>query len=188
MMRRAGYSFLRVYIYRPVLLVLFLIGYIRRSNWTMVAALVGVYCVASLYALYLRRQAFSKRLEKMNAMRPDRVTLTSDGVQGEGPNGAASFSSCGRSFEEIHCEGKRVILLERNEGKQIHILPVGQLSDMDRALRSASSCNRTSSSVYQYECVSNSERRCMQVICSECGHPFDDDQCCYVCAARGLGD
>lgn len=24
----------------------------------------------------------------------------------------------------------------------------------------------------------------MQVICTECGHPFDDDQCCWVCAAR----
>lgn len=24
----------------------------------------------------------------------------------------------------------------------------------------------------------------MQVICSECGQPFDDDQCCYVCVAR----
>jgi hypothetical protein len=129
MMRKAGYSF-RVYIYGPVLLVLFSIGYIRRSNWTMVAALVGVYCLASLYALYSRRQAFSKRLERMNAMRPDRVTLTSDGVQGEGPNGAASFLPW-RSFKSWR-EGKRVIMLERTEGKQFHILPVGQLSDMDR--------------------------------------------------------
>lgn len=24
----------------------------------------------------------------------------------------------------------------------------------------------------------------MQIICSECGQPFDDDQCCYVCVAR----
>ena len=24
----------------------------------------------------------------------------------------------------------------------------------------------------------------MQVICSECGQPFDDDQCCYECIAR----
>jgi hypothetical protein len=24
----------------------------------------------------------------------------------------------------------------------------------------------------------------MQVICSECGQPFDDDQCCYTCVAR----
>jgi hypothetical protein len=24
----------------------------------------------------------------------------------------------------------------------------------------------------------------VQVICSECGQPFDDDQCCYVCVAR----
>lgn len=24
----------------------------------------------------------------------------------------------------------------------------------------------------------------MQIICSECGHPFDDDQCCYECIAR----
>jgi hypothetical protein len=25
---------------------------------------------------------------------------------------------------------------------------------------------------------------CVQVICTECGHPFDDDQCCYECVAR----
>jgi len=24
----------------------------------------------------------------------------------------------------------------------------------------------------------------MQIICSECGQPFEDDQCCWVCAAR----
>lgn len=129
MIGRGAYNF-RVFIYGPALLVLFSVGYIRRSNWTMVETLVVVYSVCLLYALYSRRQAFSQRLAKMNAMRPDRVTLTSDGVQGEGPNGAASFLPW-KSFKSWR-EGKRVILLERTEGKQIHILPVGQLSEMDR--------------------------------------------------------
>jgi hypothetical protein len=129
MIGRGAYNF-RVFIYGPVLLVLFSLGYIRRSNWTMVVALVAVYCVCLLYSLYSRQQAFSKRLERINAMRPDRVSFTNDGLQAEGPHGAASFLPW-RSFKSWR-EGTRVILLERTEGKQIHILPVAQLSEMDR--------------------------------------------------------
>jgi hypothetical protein len=129
MIGRGTYNF-RVFLYGPVLLVLFSLGYIRRSNWTMVITLVVVYCVCLLYSLYSRQQASSKRLEKINAMRPDLISFTNDGLQAEGPHGAAWFLPW-RSFK-CWREGKRVILLERAEGKQIHILPVAQLSEMDR--------------------------------------------------------
>lgn len=131
MIGRRAYNF-KAYIYAPALLVLFSLRYLRQSspNWTMVAALVGIYCVSLLYSLYSRQQASSKQLEKINAMRPDRVSLTNDGWQAEGPHGASSFLPWS-SFKTWR-EGKRVILLERTEGKQVHILPAGQLSEMDR--------------------------------------------------------
>jgi hypothetical protein len=87
MIGRRKYSF-RVFLYGPVLVVLFSLGYIRESNWTMVVTLVVVYCVCLLYSLFSRQQAFSKRLAKVNELRPDRVNLTTDGLQAEGPHGA----------------------------------------------------------------------------------------------------
>jgi hypothetical protein len=129
MIGRRKYSF-RVFLYGPVLVVLFSLGYIRESNWTMVVTLVVVYCVCLLYSLFSRQQAFSKRLAKVNELRPDRVNLTTDGLQAEGPHGATSFLPW-ETFKSWR-EGKRVILLERNEGRQIHILPVGPLSETDR--------------------------------------------------------
>jgi hypothetical protein len=122
----------RTFLYGPILLLVFSIECIRRPTpeWGMVAAFVGVYFVGMVYSSYSRRRTFAQRLAKANAMRPDRIMLTDDGVQSEGPNGATSLVPW-RSFRSWR-EGNRVILLEKSEGKHFLVLPIGQLSQMDR--------------------------------------------------------
>jgi YcxB-like protein len=111
--------------YGPILLLVFSIDFIRRptTDWGMVAPLAGIFFAGLLFALYLRRRTSAQRLAKANAMRPDRIMFTNDGVQSEGPNGATSLVPW-RSFRNWR-EGKRVILLERSEGKHFLVLPVG---------------------------------------------------------------
>jgi hypothetical protein len=118
--------------YGPILLLVFSVEYIRRpaTNVGMIAPLAGIFFAGLLYALYLRRRTFAQRLAKANAMRPDRIMLTDDGVQSEGPHGATSLVPW-RSFRSWR-EGNRVILLEKSEGKHFLVLPIGQLSQMDR--------------------------------------------------------
>jgi hypothetical protein len=93
------------------------------ASWVAVAALI-------LWALYNQNKARSRELVKMNMARPDQMDLTNEGLKCAGPNGAAAMFPWS-NFKGWR-EGRRVILIERNEGNRFVILPVSALSEIDR--------------------------------------------------------
>jgi hypothetical protein len=100
------------------------------SEWQMVAAVWGSVAAVILWALYNQSRTRSRQLAQMNAARPDQMDLTNDGLKCDGPNGATALIPW-RNFKGWK-EGRRVILVERAEGNRFFVLPVAQLTEMER--------------------------------------------------------
>lgn len=73
-----------------------------------------------------RRQQFSK----LNLTLPDQIALADDGVKSDGPDGATSLLPW-RSFKGWR-EGKKVILVDRAQGKNFVILPTAEMHEVER--------------------------------------------------------
>jgi hypothetical protein len=84
----------------------------------------------NLWVLYMRKRALAQQLALLNATRPDLMDLTNDGVKCDGPNGATALVPW-RNFKGWQ-EGRRVVLVERNEGNRFVMLPVAQMSEIER--------------------------------------------------------
>jgi hypothetical protein len=86
----------------------------------------GIGFLAWIYSS--RRQVFSRRMEKTNSKRPDRVTLTDAGVYCEGAAGTGVIPW--HRFTSWR-EGKRIFLLTVSAGKSFIILPVSDVPDRE---------------------------------------------------------
>lgn len=100
------------------------------SEWQMATAVWGGTAAVILYALYNQSRTRSRQLVQMNATRPDEMELTNEGLKCDGPNGATAMVPW-RNFKGWK-EGRQVMLVERTEGNRFFILPVAQLSEMER--------------------------------------------------------
>jgi hypothetical protein len=100
------------------------------SEWQHVALMWGGLAALILWALYNQKRTRARQLDQLNAMRPDQMTLTNDGVKCDGPNGATALVPW-RNFKSWR-EGRRIMLVERSEGKRFVMLPVSQLSEIER--------------------------------------------------------
>jgi len=107
-----------------------LVGQIH-PNWRGVAAMWAVVVAIVLWSVYRTKRAQTWQLAQLNAILPDQVNLTTEGVKLDGPNGASGFVPW-RNFKDWH-EGQRVILVRRSDGNRAVILPIAHLSDVERA-------------------------------------------------------
>jgi len=93
-----------------------------KPNWSAVV-IIWIIIVAILsWSISRTKRLRMRELKEINATLPDQVSLTSDDVKYDGPNGETGFLPW-RSFEHWR-EGRRIILIEKREGKGIVILPV----------------------------------------------------------------
>jgi hypothetical protein len=78
---------------------------------------------------FYRVQQRAKRLEQINATRPETITLTELGLSCNGPAGAMSLVPW-QQFSSWR-EGKRVVLLKFGGTRGYAILPMSQISDRE---------------------------------------------------------
>jgi len=99
-------------------------------NWRFVAILWAVLGGIALWVVYSTRRTMASEFTQLNATLPDHLNLTTDGVKIDGPNGASAFSPW-RTFKGWR-EGRRVVLIDQSQGNSVVILPVAQLSEIER--------------------------------------------------------
>lgn len=101
-----------------------------KPNWGGIAIVWAVIAAIFAWSFYSTRRAQARDFTRLNATLPDQVNLTNEGVKLDGPNGATSFLPW-RIFKGWR-EGQRVILIDETEGNRFVILPVAQLSEIER--------------------------------------------------------
>jgi hypothetical protein len=103
---------------------------LTKPNWQAVALIWAVVAGIVLWAVYGTKRAQALELTQLNATLPDQVNLTAEGVRLDGPNGATGFLPW-RNFNGWR-EGGQVVLVHKSQGNRFVILPVPQLSEIDR--------------------------------------------------------
>jgi len=106
-----------------------LLGQIN-PNWRALAVIWGVVGAIVLWAVYRTKRAQARELTQLNATLADNISLTNDGVKWDGPNGATGFLPW-RNFKGWRERG-RVVLVDQCEGNRFVILPIAQLSEIER--------------------------------------------------------
>jgi CDP-diglyceride synthetase len=101
-----------------------------KPNWRAVAIIWVVVACIVLWAVYRAKRSHVRELTELNATLPDQVSLTNDGVKCDGPNGATGFLPW-RTFKGWR-EGRRVVLVDQCQGNRVVMLPVSQLSEVER--------------------------------------------------------
>jgi hypothetical protein len=101
-----------------------------KPNWQAVAVIWVVAAGLVLWSVYWARRGRARQLVRLNATLPDQVDFTNEGVKWNGPDGATGFLPW-RNFKGWR-EGRRVVLVDQREGSRAVILPVAQMSDMER--------------------------------------------------------
>ncbi len=101
-----------------------------KPNWGHVAIIWAAMCGLVLWAIYRTKRKRERELADLNAALPDRINVTNDGVKLDGPNGATG-SMPWASFKGWR-EGQRVVLLDQRQGNRFVILPVANLSEIER--------------------------------------------------------
>jgi len=106
-----------------------LLGQIN-PNWRAIGMIWAVLVALFLWATYRTKRAWARQLTQLNATLPDQVIFTNDGVKLDGPNGATGFLPW-RNFKGWR-EGQRVVLIDQCEGNRAVMLPLAQLSEIER--------------------------------------------------------
>jgi hypothetical protein len=103
---------------------------LTRPNWQAIALIWAVVVGIALWAVYRTKGAQAQELTQLNATLPDFVSLTTEGVKLDGPDGATGFMPW-RSFKGWR-EGRQVMLVDQCQGNRCVMLPVPQLSEIER--------------------------------------------------------
>jgi hypothetical protein len=101
-----------------------------KPNWRAMAIIWIVVAGIVLWAIYSAKRSQVREFTQLNATLPDDLNLTTDGVKMDGPNGASAFLPW-RTFKGWR-EGRRVVLIDQSQGNNVVILPVAQLSEIER--------------------------------------------------------
>ena len=99
-------------------------------NWRDIAIMWAVAVGIVLWALYSTKREIAREFTQLNATLPDHLSLTTEGLKIDGPNGASAFLPW-RTFKGWR-EGRRVVLIHQSQGNSAVILPVAQLSEVER--------------------------------------------------------
>jgi hypothetical protein len=107
-------------------------GLLNKTNlhWRNIAIMWAVACAIALWVAYSTQRTAARDFAQLNATLPDHLSLTTEGLKIDGPNGASAFLPW-RTFKGWR-EGKRVVLLDELQGKGLVILPVAHLSEIER--------------------------------------------------------
>jgi hypothetical protein len=118
-----------VLVYVAGLTISGLLGH-TKPNWPAIAlgwvAAPGI----SLLAVYVERGTHSCRLRQLNAVRANLISLTNDGMKFDRADGATALMPW-RDYKGWR-EGRRVMLIVRRRRDRVVILPVAQLSEIER--------------------------------------------------------
>jgi hypothetical protein len=98
-------------------------------NWSGMGILWAVLLGVFAWSFYSVKKTMAKELSELNTTLPDWITVVGDGIQQNGPSGATAFQPW-NNFKGWR-EGERVMLLEM-EGSAFMILPLSELSDVER--------------------------------------------------------
>ena len=101
-----------------------------KPNWKGLSVAWAVIFAIVVWTLIRTRSANADNLAKLNANFADSITITSDGLRFEGPNGATGFQPW-KNFSRWR-EGQTVMILYRPAGEGFFILPLEGLSDVER--------------------------------------------------------
>src|SRR5580704_4272010 len=101
-----------------------------KPNWRAVSIIWAVVVGIVLWAYYSTKRKEERELAELNAALPDRIRLTTEGLKSECPSGATGFMPW-TNLKGLR-EGQRVILLDQLQGKLFVMLPVAQLSEIER--------------------------------------------------------
>lgn len=99
-------------------------------NWRALGMLWAVVAAVFAWSTYRVRRDKSRQFATLTARLPDWISLNDDGVRSEGPDGAKSLFPWA-TFKNWR-EGKRVILLHPANGAGPIVLPVAEMSDVER--------------------------------------------------------
>jgi hypothetical protein len=99
-------------------------------NWQALGLLWAVVAGIITWAVYRTKKAMAREYAQLNARLPDTIDLKSDGVKLDGPEGATSFLPW-RNFAGWR-EGHRVILIDQSDNRGFVIVPVVELSDIEK--------------------------------------------------------
>ena len=72
----------------------------------------------------------AREFTHFNATQPDWITVSNEGLKFDGPSGATGFQPW-TNFKRWREHG-RVLVLEQSLGRRFVILPIGELSDVER--------------------------------------------------------
>jgi hypothetical protein len=101
-----------------------------KPNWQAVGLIWAVVAGLALWTYYRTKRVWARQLRDLNATLPDQVSFTNDGVKWDGPNWATGFLPW-RNFKGWR-EGRRVVLVDQCNGNRAVMLPVAQLSELER--------------------------------------------------------
>jgi hypothetical protein len=99
-------------------------------NWRNIAIIWAVAIGITLWVVYSTKRTIAREFTRLNATLPDQLSLTTEGLKIDGPNGASAFLPW-RTFKGWR-EGRRVVLIDQSQGNSFVILPVAQLSELER--------------------------------------------------------
>ena len=101
-----------------------------KPNWAGIGVIWLVLGAILAWLIQSTKRKLARELVRLNAALPDWINVGDDGVKFEGPNGAKAFHPWS-SFTRFR-EGRRVMVLDQYDGKQVVMLPVSDLSEVER--------------------------------------------------------
>jgi len=102
----------------------------EKPNWRALGVVWIVIAGIVMWSVFDTKRKQVRELAKLNARLADQIVLTSEGVKLNGPDGTSAFLPW-RNFKSWR-EGKRAMLLGQAQENQFVILPVRELSEIQR--------------------------------------------------------
>ncbi len=130
---RMALSYLRLIVYAIIVIAILFETFVRHAHIApqLLISRILILVLIGGVSFYRYRKGTRDAVATLDASLPDQLTLSSEGVRLEGPNGAQGFQPWGsyRAFRE----GDHVVLLHRKEKGLYNVIPVSSLDTGARA-------------------------------------------------------
>ena len=105
------------------------LGY-TKPNWQALGVIWLIITLIIGWAVSSTKRQTAREFTTLNTNLPEWLSLADDGVKCDGPNGAMGF----HPWRNFSCwrEGKRVVMIDQSTGGGFVILPVADLSEIER--------------------------------------------------------
>ena len=102
----------------------------KNTNWSGLGLLWLIVGAFVAWVVYRTKTSMSSEFARLNVNLPDWVDLTSGGIKLDGPDGEYAFQPW-MSFVTWR-EGRRLILLNQTRDRGVLVLPIANLSDVQK--------------------------------------------------------